>query len=318
MLRKAFLCFLLPLFFYMLIFPGEAFVHSCAGLNLWFHTVLPSLLPFMILSNFFLRTGKIERLLNRFSGFFRTVLGLTPCGAYAFLLGLFCGYPMGARLTADLYASGKIDRREARFLLTFSNNASPMFLTSYVALQSLGSKALMLPLLAVIYGADLLTWLIFRVRFRRFRNFPEAAGGNAAKKEVSTVSWGELIDTSVMNGLEAAAKLGGYIILFSIFSGAILRLFAPLPGVRLFLAGITEVTTGVHTLAESGISFSLLFPAVCACTAFGGISAAAQTKCMLGRTSLSIGLYIGAKCINGALAAVLALLFVLVVKGILV
>lgn len=80
MLRKAALCFMLPLFFYMLFFPKEAFLFSCAGLDLWFHTVLPSLLPFMILSGFFIHTGKIEKLLSRFSGFFSAAFGLTPWG----------------------------------------------------------------------------------------------------------------------------------------------------------------------------------------------------------------------------------------------
>lgn len=315
MLRKAALCFMLPLFFYMLFFPKEAFLFSCAGLDLWFHTVLPSLLPFMILSGFFIHTGKIEKLLSRFSGFFSAAFGLTPWGAYALLLGLFCGYPMGARLTADLYARQKISRTEARYLLTFSNNASPMFLSTYVAVQSLQREDLLPATLAVIYSADLLTGLIFRIRFRRFGNAvrKDAAG---LKKEAPSVSWGELIDTSVMNGLEAAAKLGGYIILFSIFSGAVSQFLAPLPGLRLVLAAVTEVTTGIHTLSQSGLPFALLFPAVCACTAFGGISATAQTKCMLGRTDLDIGLYLWAKCVNGALAALLALLFVFILQGI--
>src|SRR5699024_9101807 len=148
----------------------EAFLFSCAGLDLWFHTVLPSLLPFMILSGFFIHTGKVEKLLSRFSGFFSAAFGLTPWGAYALLLGLFCGYPMGARLTADLYARQKISRTEARYLLTFSNNASPMFLSTYVAVQSLQREDLLSATLADIYSADLLTGLIFRLRFRRFEN----------------------------------------------------------------------------------------------------------------------------------------------------
>ncbi len=315
MLRKAALLFLLPLFFYMLFFPKEAFTYSLSGLELWFHTVLPSLLPFMILSGFFIGTGKIEKILGRFSRFFYIVFGVTPWGAYALLLGLFCGYPMGARLTAELYSHRKISRTEACYLLTFSNNASPMFLSAYVAVQSLQNEQLLPAVLSAVYGADLLTGLCFRIRFQRFgrTSLEENAG---LKKEAPPVSWGELIDTSVMNGLEAAAKLGGYIILFSIFSGAVSQLLTGLPGIRLITAAVTEVTTGVHALAESHLPFVILFPAVCSCTAFGGLSAAAQTKSMLGGTDLSIGLYLFAKCVNSILAAVLALLFVLSVDGI--
>ena len=40
------------LFILMLLFPQDAFKGASAGLLLWFHTVLPTLLPFIILSNY--------------------------------------------------------------------------------------------------------------------------------------------------------------------------------------------------------------------------------------------------------------------------
>ena len=38
----------LLLFFCLLIFPARTFFYACEGVNLWFHTILPSLLPFLI------------------------------------------------------------------------------------------------------------------------------------------------------------------------------------------------------------------------------------------------------------------------------
>ena len=55
------------------------------------------------------------------------VFGISPSGAYALLLGLLCGYPMGTKITSDLYGCGRINRREAEYLLTFTNHASPVF-----------------------------------------------------------------------------------------------------------------------------------------------------------------------------------------------
>ena len=51
-------------------------------------------------------------------------------GSYALLLGLICGYPMGAKLTADLFREGKITKSEAQYLLTFCNNPGPVFISS--------------------------------------------------------------------------------------------------------------------------------------------------------------------------------------------
>ena len=41
----------LLLFFCLLIFPARTFFYACEGVNLWFHTILPSLLPFLILTS---------------------------------------------------------------------------------------------------------------------------------------------------------------------------------------------------------------------------------------------------------------------------
>ena len=81
----------LLLFFCLLIFPARTFFYACEGVNLWFHTILPSLLPFLILTSLLLETGAARRISARAEVFFQTVFGLSPAGFYALFLGLFCG-----------------------------------------------------------------------------------------------------------------------------------------------------------------------------------------------------------------------------------
>ena len=126
----------LLLFFCLLIFPARTFFYACEGVNLWFHTILPSLLPFLILTSLLLETGAARRISARAEVFFQTVFGLSPAGFYALFLGLFCGFPMGARITAQLYEAEEIDRNEACYLLTFCSSPSPAFLSSYVILTA--------------------------------------------------------------------------------------------------------------------------------------------------------------------------------------
>ena len=120
----------LLLFFCLLIFPARTFFYACEGVNLWFHTILPSLLPFLILTSLLLETGAARRISARAEVFFQTVFGLSPAGFYALFLGLFCGFPMGARITAQLYEAEEIDRTAACYLLTFCSSPSPAFLSS--------------------------------------------------------------------------------------------------------------------------------------------------------------------------------------------
>lgn len=296
------------LLLYMLLFPKKVLADSLAGLDLWFHTVLPSLLPFMILSNVLIGANVVSQLMRPFSGFFRHVLGLSPEGGYAWLLGLFCGFPMGARLTGDMYRQHRISREEAGYLLTFANQSSPMFLSTYVVLHGLGDSTLTLPVFVIFYASAFLTSLVFRIRSRRFGLPP-----SKPKKEVpEQTSYGNLLDTSIMNGFEIITRLGGYIILFSILAGIVLQLPAPLRTAAPFLSGLTEITTGIHTISGTTLPLQVKFTAIVCCTAFGGFSTVAQTSCMLNGTGLSIFTYLKGKLVNAAAAGLLCL-FVFVV-----
>lgn len=296
------------LLLYMLLFPKKVLADSLAGLDLWFHTVLPSLLPFMILSNVLIGANVVSQLMRPFSGFFRHVLGLSPEGGYAWLLGLFCGFPVGARLTGDMYRQHRISREEAVYLLTFANQSSPMFLSTYVVLHGLGDSTLTLPVFVIFYASAFLTSLVFRIRSRRFGLPP-----SKPKKEVpEQTSYGNLLDTSIMNGFEIITRLGGYIILFSILAGIVLQLPAPLRTAAPFLSGLTEITTGIHTISGTTLPLQVKFTAIVCCTAFGGFSTVAQTSCMLNGTGLSIFTYLKGKLVNAAVAGLLCL-FVFVV-----
>ena len=291
------------LLLYMLLFPKKVLADSLAGLDLWFHTVLPSLLPFMILSNVLIGANVVSQLMRPFSGFFRHVLGLSPEGGYAWLLGLFCGFPMGARLTGDMYRQHRISREEAVYLLTFANQSSPMFLSTYVVLHGLGDSTLTLPVFVIFYASAFLTSLVFRIRSRRFGLPP-----SKPKKEVpEQTSYGNLLNTSIMNGFEIITRLGGYIILFSILAGIVLQLPAPLRTAAPFLSGLTEITTGIHTISGTTLPLQVKFTAIVCCTAFGGFSTVAQTSCMLNGTGLSIFTYLKGKLVNATVAGLLCL-----------
>ena len=119
-MKRKYLLLFLPLLFFLFFFPEESLLASCEGVRLWFHTVLPALLPFLILSNILVRSGLILPLLSHLDPVWNRLLGLTSGGAYCLALGVLCGFPMGARLSAELLRQGQISREEAVYLLCFS------------------------------------------------------------------------------------------------------------------------------------------------------------------------------------------------------
>lgn len=162
MKKKIILLSVILLLLFLLCYPAEALAAARNGLKLWLETLLPTLLPFMILTGILVHTDWITKILQPTAPFFKVVFGLSPGGAYVFLLGLLTGYPMGAKLTADLYYAGKISRQEAEYLLTFCNNPSPAFLITYVGHICLEGKLHIGFLVRILFLSDMICMCFFR------------------------------------------------------------------------------------------------------------------------------------------------------------
>lgn len=302
---------LLPFFSilaFLIFFPQQSLIYAKTGLMLWFYTLLPSMLPFLILSNFFIQTNLPAILLHTLKNFWRIVFGLSPNGAYALLMGVFCGYPMGAKTTADLYKEQQISYEEACYLLTFSNHPGPSFLSVYLCTGILKRPDLILPTYGILYFSSFLCSIIFR--FQKV-SASSVRSATPTKKETScSPSIGKLLDVSIMNGFESITRLGGYIILFSVIQGILKQLLRPLPHIKYLILGLTEITTGISAISESSLPFTVRYPLILACTAFGGFCVTAQTKSMLSETNLPLKPYIKGKLCCSLCTLILAFLII--------
>lgn len=298
--------FVTALFAAMLIFPQAVFSGAEEGLLLWFQIIFPTLFPFLVVTSLLLSSGDLNLITRLFGGLFRRIFRVTQNGAFAVLAGFLCGYPMGAKVTADLLRAEKISDREARYLLSFCNNTSPVFIINFIVWKTFGDERLMLPTLLILIGSPVLMSFIFRRIYLKGRHpFPEPS---AALKEKKTRFDFSVLDSCMMNSFEAIVKVGGYIILFSV----LLSLLEELSGQNSILmaaAPALEVTNGILLLSSSVSDPGLRYAAVLGLTSFGGLCSAAQTQCMLEGTGLSVIPYIIQKLTTAAAASLLSFIY---------
>lgn len=150
----------------VLLFPADTLAGSASGLLLWFQTVLPTLLPAMILADYLIRI-RADRYISRLAARpLRFIFGVSDDGAYAVLTGFLCGYPMGAKTTASLLSRGRIAKEEADYLLSFCNQPSPMFLIGFLCAGLLSDPkrpaAWTAAVLTGVYLSAFLTSFFFR------------------------------------------------------------------------------------------------------------------------------------------------------------
>ena len=143
-------------FLYLVFFPEYALESTRAGLLLWYHSVLPVLFPFMLLCTLLIRFRVLERMPEFLTRPLQKVFSISNYGSYAVIAGFLCGFPIGAKLSSDLYREGKIDKEEARLLYGFTNNLSPVFLISYAASEQMEMPEGKIFLLFHVLGAAFL------------------------------------------------------------------------------------------------------------------------------------------------------------------
>jgi sporulation integral membrane protein YlbJ len=304
----------------MVIYPHAAYEGASSGLLLWFHNVLPALLPFIIVSNFIIRLNITSQLCRVFYPVIGRLFKVSKDGCYPIILGFFSGIPMGAKSTADLILEHKISPEEGRFLFTMCNNASPMFIIGYAAITQLKLPPIKYALFVIIYGSAMISALLCRAFTERFiRNrgrrelsaasLPAAAEPAAAVKKSAKISF-DIVDSSIMNGFEVITKVGGYIILFSILAQIIKEIGPDISYLKACVMGIFEFTTGISQICSTGMDLHTKIVLVAAITSFGGFSGMAQTKSVIGDTRLSMIYYFVAKLHSAGIACLLALLYV--------
>lgn len=298
----------------LLIFPTISLKGAKTGLMLWFQTVLPTLLPFMIVSNLIMQLRVTDCLTSFFYPTLGKLLGLSKPGCYPFLIGMLSGYPVGAKACADLIESNQISMEEGQYLLCFCNNASPMFVISFIAMQCLNVKEHPFLILGIVYGSAILTGVIYRVVHKKDFVNQKQVNRLTVSATSTTVPTRKpafaILDQTILSAFEILVKVGGYIILFSILAEIVLHLtFIPVTA-RYFLIGFLEITTGSAAISFAGFSFTKKIILTNALTAFGGLSSHAQTYSVIIHSGLSIKKYFLYKCLNACIAGVCSLLLV--------
>lgn len=299
---KQILTFTLVLSFFilMLCFPQTTFLGASKGLLLWFQTLLPTLLPFMIISNLLICTNSVGYISRFLKPLFQRLFCISERACYPVLVGFLCGYPMGAKAVADCTRMNHISKEEGQYLLSFCNNTSLMYIMSFLVLQNFNDSSLLLGTLFIL----LLSPILCSFLFRHFSS-KSTRKHTLSQRNNHLIFHFQIVDDSIMNGFESITKIGGYVILFSILF-AIGEQFP----FKWFLPAL-EITGGTTTIFSWNLPFQRTYPLVLSLTSFGGVCSIAQTYSMIQGSGLSIKPYIIQKLITAMVTSLLAFSYVL-------
>lgn len=249
------------------LFPELVLSGAGNGLSLCLDVIIPSLLPFMLVSTCIIKSGFSRPLGALLSKIITPITKMSDVGCVCFVTGLLGGYGAGARAVSESYRENLISMEEAQRLLPFCNNAGPLFVMGTVGVGFYSSKSIGIMLLLVQIITSLICARIFGGNFKGKTNIRKE--WLEYKKNKPPI--GELITTS-------AIESGSAIITACVFVISFCALLEVLPfGQYSFLGGILEVTRGCSEMAMVGENS---LPVTSAFLAWGGFSVHLQANAL--------------------------------------
>ena len=266
------------------------------GLSICAFTVIPSLFPFMVLSELLTHSSAAWRLLRRPSSLFSRLFKLPSCAFFAFLFGSLCGFPIGARTVSMLFEGDAISERDAARLLIFCNNTGPAFVVAAIGGTLLGSVKIG----TLLYAAQILSALLLA-----FFTIPQ--GQYPIKTESSFPLEKRSFSDAVSNSAFAALKVVGFITFFSTVSAFISDLLKN--GLLLcVICSFLEVGSASYSIAGAEIGLLLKLLLLSFSVSFAGLSVHLQAKAFFKKLPVRFYIYLLGKLCHGILSTLLTLL----------
>ena len=301
------------------------------GLQLWVNSVIPSLFPFFVATELLMHTNLITCLGNVLNRYMKPIFNVRGEGAFAFIMGIISGYPVGAKIAVNFRKNNICTKAECERLLSFTNNSGPLFIIGTIGVLLFKNTAIGVMLFITHLLACISVGILFRFWKKKEDNNIENSDFFNKKTQNNVVSFsnlGEVLADSITSSISTILLIGGFVVIFSsiisiLKTSGILNIFVVILSpffnmihidtsfIEPLISGFLEITNGISTISNIAckkLSVNIIFTAfLLGC---GGISVLLQVLSITSKTDLSIKPYVYGKLLQGILASVYSYIFI--------
>lgn len=303
---------------FLLMFSKNNLAAAKSGLELWANSVLPSLLPFFIATELLGYTNIVPMCGRFFSKLMRPIFNVPGEGAFAFLMGIISGYPVGAKIVANLKENKLCNKVEAERLIAFTNNSGPLFIVGTVGIGLFYNSSIGLILFCTHILSCITVGFLFRWWGKSKEKYLRNSSYSIEDNNLSFCNLGEVLSKSIISSINTILMLGGFVVLFSIIismlntshilhvlsSHVLSVLHIPEDFSLSILTGFIEVTNGLSFISGiTSLSFSFKLVICAFVLGFGGFSVLLQVLSITSKANISIKPYFIGKLLQAFFAA---------------
>ncbi len=304
--------------------PKLSLSSAASGIAVWFNIILPSLLPFFIISEILIGLGFVDFIGKLLQPLMRPIFNVPGEGAFPLTMSILSGYPVGAKLTSRLREEGLITKNEGTRLICFTSTSGPLFMLGAVSIGMLNDSKLAPLIIIPHYLSVLVLGLLFSFYKSNNRRLIISKKRNLFEEiQESYVTWiktkksiGSLITKAVKESMDTIILIGGLVIFYSVIveilfnmeflNNIIYHLSNLLPIdiqlIKGIIIGFFEVTIGCKNIAASQSSLITKILILNFTIGWSGFSVHSQALSFINNTDINTKLYIVSKFLHGILS----------------
>lgn len=290
----------------MVVSPEKYIAVTFNSILIWATVVLPSIFPFLVYTKFLTKLGMVDNFANFCQPFTKKLFNTEGLSSYIYIMSIMSGYPVGAKLTSDLYLEGKLTRGSAHRTICFCTNCGPMFIIGTVGAGLLLSKtAGYIILISHLLGA-IINGLTFR-NYHKNDNY-------IIKEEKEEKKIDNFLSETAISSANSMIIVGTYIIMFFILIEFLNGLFV-IDTNSIFgglFNGFFEITHGCKDISLLNISMNLKIILCTAILSFGGLATAFQSFAFIKKIGFSFKFFLIQKITHCAYSTMIAIFMVLI------
>ncbi|AOV08364.1 hypothetical protein [Sporosarcina ureilytica] len=268
------------LIFLFILQPGIAHEGAEIGARLFISALLPYLLPYIILTQWLLKTSAANTDKATWKRYVK-----------AYILGSFGGFPVGAVTVSEMTKRNEISTKQGGLLLAACHAPGPMFIIGFVGTELFGDIRKGWMLLIAIHVVNILFFLLISLFLNSKTKLPKANLPPPTKR-----SGIPLLD-AIKDSSNVIILVATTVIFFSSLGAVLANLVATTldfdTGItQTILLSVFEMTAGVQE-ATVHLSHFTLFPLlIAAIISVNGLSIHMQVAVIAKSTNLSLRPYI--------------------------
>lgn len=282
----------------LLCYPEAATEGVRKGISVCTDTLIPTLFPFMLLSQF-ATEFKLLNIKNRFFArifekAFRLPLNALPIILFSFI----GGFPLGALLIKSAYEKGELTLSQGQRMLLFCINPAPSFAISTIGYAMYGSDKNGV----IIYLSSVISSVIIAF-LTRFLCDESDMMYEVRPFDRNKLSFSSALSASVNTSVRGIVNICVWVVIFSCL-GELISIFNLSQNMSDFLLMISEVTNGVYSAA---LNYNL--PTVCAVIGFAGFCLHIQVLPAIMKLKLRYRYFLVARIISAAFSCIICYFF---------